>query len=90
MHYIYSVSDFRPLGLCQEINTVELQWLKQAGDHELEELKVLKRSPALLNNVKLGQVQLRLIMKHILFYHIWGLQPFWSSDPKQSYEYSIK
>ena len=20
------------------------------------------------------------IIKHILFYHIWGLQPFWSSD----------
>ena len=29
---------------------------------------VLKHSPDLLNNVKLGQDQLRLIMKHILFY----------------------
>ena len=29
---------------------------------------VLKRSPDLLNNVKIGQDQLRLIMKHILFY----------------------
>ena len=27
----------------------------------------LKRSPDLLNNVKIGQDQLRLIMKHILF-----------------------
>ena len=29
---------------------------------------VLKRSPDLLNNVKIGQDQLRLIMKPILFY----------------------
>ena len=50
----------------------------------LEDLKVLKRSPDLLNNVKIGQGQLRLIMKHILFYHIWGLLPFWSSDLQQS------
>ena len=27
-------------------------------------------------------------MKPILFYNIWGLQPFWSSDLKQSNEYS--
>ena len=43
---------------------------------ELEDLKVLRRSPDLLNNVKIGQLQ--LIMEQILFYHIWGLQPFWS------------
>ena len=49
----------------------------------LEDLKVLKRSPDLLN-VKIGQGQLRLIMKHILFYHILGLLPFWSSDLKHS------
>ena len=42
------------------------------------------------NNVKIGQVQLRLIIKHILFYHIWCLQPFWSSDLKQYNEFSIK
>ena len=30
------------------------------------------------------------IIKHILFYHKWGLQPFWSSDLKQSNDYSIK
>ena len=48
--------------------------------YQLENLKVLRRSPVLFNNVKLGQGQLQLIMKHILFYHILGLQPFWSSD----------
>ena len=47
---------------------------------ELEDLKVLRRSTDLLNNVKIGQGHLQLIMKQILFYHIWGLQPFWSSD----------
>ena len=31
---------------------------------------------------------LLFIIKHILFYHIWGLQPFWSSGLKQSNEYS--
>ena len=35
---------------------------------ELEDLTVLKPSPDLINNVKIGQDQLRLIMKHILFY----------------------
>ena len=47
---------------------------------KLEDLKVPRRSPDLLNNVKIGQGQLQLIMKQILFYHILGLQPFWSSD----------
>ena len=37
---------------------------------KMEDLKVLKRSPELLNNVKIGQGQLRLIIKHNLFYHI--------------------
>ena len=46
----------------------------------LEDLKVLRRSPDLLNNVKIVQGQLQLIMKQILFYHIYGLQAFWSSD----------
>ena len=35
---------------------------------QLEDLTVLKRSPDLLNIVKIGQDQLQLIMKHILFY----------------------
>ena len=47
---------------------------------KLEDLKVLRRSPDLLNNVKIVQGQLQLIMEQILFYHIWGLQTFWSSD----------
>ena len=47
---------------------------------KLEDLKVLRRSPDLLNNVKIGQGQLQLIMEQILFYHIWGLLTFWSSD----------
>ena len=33
---------------------------------------VLKRSPDLLNNVKIGQDQLRLIMKHIFIYGGYG------------------
>ena len=33
-------------------------------NYRLEELTVLRRSPDLLNNVKIGQDQLRLIMKH--------------------------
>ena len=45
-----------------------------------EDLKALRGSPDLLNNVKIGQGQLQLILEQILFYHIWGLQPFWSSD----------
>ena len=60
------------------------------GAKKLEDLKVLRRSPDIFNYVKIGQGQLQLIIKHILFYHIWGLQPFWSSDLKQSNEYSIK
>ena len=37
---------------------------------KLEDMTVLKRSPDLLNNVKIGQDQLRLIMKHILFMEV--------------------
>ena len=40
---------------------------------KLEDLKVLRRSSDHFNNVKIGQGQLQLIIKHILFYHIWGL-----------------
>ena len=47
---------------------------------KLEDLKVLRRSPDLLNNVKIGQGQLQLIMEQILFYQMWGLQTFWLSD----------
>ena len=38
------------------------------GTTKLEDLTVLKRSPDLLYNVKIGQDQLQLKMKHILFY----------------------
>ena len=37
---------------------------------ELEDLKVLRRSPDHLNNVKIIQGQLQLIIEQILFYHI--------------------
>ena len=57
---------------------------------KLEDLTVLRCTPELFNNVKKGQGQLQLIIKHILFDLILGLQPFWSSDLKQSNEYSIK
>ena len=43
---------------------------------KLEDLKVLRRSPDLLNNVKIGQGQLQLIMEQILFLKY----TFWSSD----------
>ena len=46
---------------------------------KLEDLKVLRRSPDLLNNVKIGQGQLQLIMEQILFLP-YMLQKFWSSD----------
>ena len=36
--------------------------------YKLEDLKVLRRSTDLLNNVKIGQGQLQLITKHILFF----------------------
>ena len=37
---------------------------------KLEDLKVLRLSPDLLNNVKIGQGQLQLIMDKFCFYHI--------------------
>ena len=62
------------------INTTEKSVFTYILDRQtvkLEDLKVLRRSPDLFNNVKIGQGQLQLIIKHILFYHILGLQPFW-------------
>ena len=64
----------------QETSKVVLHMKTVKGLAKLEDLKVLRRSPDLLNNCKTGQGQLQLIMKHILFYHIWGLQPFWSNN----------
>ena len=43
---------------------------------KLEDLKVLRRSPDLFNNVKIGQGQPQLIMEQILFLPY----TFWSSD----------
>ena len=66
------------------ISTISLQHVLSKFEYKrkLEDLKVLRRSPDLLNIVKIGQGQLQLIMEQILFNHIWGLQPFWSSDLK--------
>ena len=47
---------------------VRLYKLMCTQEWKLEDLAVLKHSPDLLNNVKIGQDQLRFIMKHILFY----------------------
>ena len=44
--------------------------------NKLEDLKVLRRSPDLLNNVKIGQGQLQLLMEQTLFLPY----TFWSSD----------
>ena len=41
-----------------------------SSDKKLEDLKVLRRSPDLLNNVKISQGQLQLIMEQFCFYHI--------------------
>ena len=60
--------------LTPKIYLKTVRWIRK-----LEDLKVLRRSPDLLNNVKIGQGQLQL-MEQILFYHIWRLQTFWSSD----------
>ena len=46
-------------------------WL--IGPLKLEDLKVLRRSPDLLNNVKIGQGQLQLKMEQILFFTIYIL-----------------
>ena len=46
------------------------------AEQKLEDLKVLRCSPDLLNNVKIGQGQLQLIMEQILFLPY----TFWSSD----------
>ena len=49
---------------------------KATKTNKLEDLKVLRRSPDHLNNVKIGQGQLQLIMEKILFLPY----TFWSSD----------
>ena len=49
-------------------NSVDPDQTVQVQAFKLEDLTVLKPSPDLLNNVKIGQNQLPLIMKHILLY----------------------
>ena len=57
------------LGL--QSSRIDRSWSReQQSVHE--DLMVPKCSPDLLNNVKIGEDQLRLIMKHILFYGGWG------------------
>ena len=58
--------------------------------NKLEDLKVLRRSPDLINNVKIGKGFTAYNKTYFVIPYTWGLQPFWSSDLKQSYEYSIK
>ena len=52
-----------------------------------EKQEDLKRSSDLFNKAKKVKVNLGLSLKHILFSHMLGLRPFWSSDLKQSKEY---
>ena len=56
--------------------------------YQLEDWAVLTHSPDLLNNVKIVQDQLWLIMIHILFYGGWGR--FGQVALNISNEYSIK
>ena len=60
--------------------------LKNNSKVKLEDLKVLRRSPDLLNNVKIGQGQLQLIREQILFDHVWpmGVAAILVKRPKQS------
>ena len=43
------------------------KYCKQSNIYKLEDLRVLKRSTDLLNNVKIGQGQLQFIIKQFLF-----------------------
>ena len=53
-----------------------------------KKLEHLKHSPDLLNNVKIGHGQLRLIIQTYFVSTIFGQWPFWSSDLKIiSYSY---
>ena len=63
MAYREKLSDIIVLEKCEFYST------------KLEDLKVLRRSPDLLNNVKIGQGQLQLITEQILFlpYTFWSI-----------------
>ena len=68
----------RGLPKCQVMKNSDLerQTFPIPSSHKLEDLKVLRCSPDLLNNVKIGQGQLQLLMEQILFLPY----TFWSSD----------
>ena len=55
----------------------------------LEDLKVLKCSPYLPNNVKICQDQLRLIIETYFVLPYMGVAADWSNDLKQSKEYRL-
>ena len=60
-----------------QIGKLSYKWLvRYLHKSKLEDLKVLRRSPDLLNYVKIGQGQIQLIMEQILFLPY----TFWSSD----------
>ena len=67
------------ISLCKTCDTQDETILAPGPESETRGPEGPGHSSDLFNNVKIGQGQLQLIMKHILFYHIWGLQPFWSS-----------
>ena len=52
---------------------IELNTILVMVDDKLEDLKVLRRSPDLLNNVKIGQGQLQLIMEQIFILPYMGV-----------------
>ena len=81
--FLYIIYSKNPNPILGVLPKYIMQYLVTAWDNKymftfskLEDLKVLRRSPDLLNNAKIVQGQLQLI----LFNHIWRLQPFWSSD----------
>ena len=66
-----------------------LKELLEKDNFKLEDLKVLRRSPDLFNNVKIGQGFTAYNKTYFVLPYM-GLQPFWSSDLKQSNECSTK
>ena len=74
--WIYILLDFTYTRVIFLIKRHSFTYISLAAYVKLEDLKVLRRSPDLLNNVKIGQGQLQLIMEQILFLPY----TFWSSD----------
>ena len=56
-------------------------WLTQVS-FKLDDLKVLKRSPDFLNNVKIGQDQLRLIIETYFVWPCMGVAAIFVKSPK--------